>query len=87
MAQDYELRLKRSASKDLQSLPANIVRLVASRIDQLRKDPSGPGSKKLRGFTDTWRVRVGDYRIIYEVSDAPAIIEVIAIGHRRDVYR
>ncbi|MCU1330961.1 MAG: addiction module toxin, RelE/StbE [Bryobacterales bacterium] len=56
-------------------------------IELLADTPRPPGAKKLAGSTNDWRVRTGDYRIIYEIQDAQLIILVVALGHRRDIYR
>jgi len=60
---------------------------VARKIDALSGDPRPPGVEKLRGAENLWRVRVGDYRIIYTVRDEVVLVLVIRIGHRREVYR
>lgn len=58
-----------------------------ARIKALAEQPRGPGVEKLVGLDDTYRVRVGDYRILYEIDDGVLLILVVRIGHRRDVYR
>ena len=60
---------------------------IVARIDALAQDPHPPGSRKLQGGTDEFRIRVGDYRVIYSVNDAAITIVVIRVGHRRDIYR
>lgn len=65
----YELRLTRSARKELEALPDVVLARVARAVDALPADPRPRGCKKLRGASDLWRVRVGDYRIIYHVDD------------------
>jgi mRNA interferase RelE/StbE len=82
----YELRLVRSARKELEALPDAILARVARQLDALQTTPRPHGCKKLRGTTDLWRVRVGDYRIIYYVDDRTQIIEVRAIRDRKDAY-
>jgi mRNA interferase RelE/StbE len=82
----YELRFKPSVAKDLRGLPrADIQRLLA-RIESLRDDPRPPGSEKLSA-QERYRVRQGSYRILYTVADAVLTVEVVKVGHRRDVYR
>jgi mRNA interferase RelE/StbE len=60
---------------------------VAAAIDALACEPRPPGARELTGTSDTYRIRVGDYCVIYEVTDDVLIVSVIRIGHRRDVYR
>jgi len=82
----YELRLVRSARKELEALPDALLARVARQIDQLPAAPRPAGCKKLRGAADLWRVRVGDFRIIYHVDDRAHVIEVRAIRDRKDAY-
>lgn len=82
----HDLRLARSARKELEALPDAVLARVARQLDVLATTPRPRGCKKLRGATDLWRVRVGDYRIIYRVDDAASQIEVRAIRDRKDAY-
>ena len=82
----YELLYLPSIAKDLRGLPKADVRRILARAEQLREDPYPPNSLKLEGG-DRYRVRQGDYRILYSVDDGRVIIYIIKIGHRRDVYR
>ncbi|HLQ45985.1 MAG TPA: type II toxin-antitoxin system RelE/ParE family toxin [Planctomycetaceae bacterium] len=81
----YSLRLKRSAEKELDHLPAPVFDRIAEAILQLEADPRPQGSRKLRG-TEGYRVRVGSYRILYTIDDDTRSVEIIAVGHRRDIY-
>jgi mRNA interferase RelE/StbE len=60
---------------------------MAAKIDDLRNDPRPPGVKKLSGHADLYRVRVGDYRVVYTVDDANQTVLITALGHRSDIYR
>lgn len=82
----YKLEFKKSVSKDLRSLPKQDVRRILRRIDQLSDDPRGAGCKKLAG-REYYRVRLGSYRILYEIFDNQLIIHVIKVGRRSAVYR
>jgi mRNA interferase RelE/StbE len=82
----HEVRIGRSATKELESLPDKTVARIAEKIDGLARQPRPTGSKKLRGADDLWRVRVGDYRIIYAVDDAASVVEIRIIRHRKDAY-
>ena len=82
----YELRVKPSVARDLRGIPrADVLRILA-RIEALRDDPRPPGSEKLSG-QERYRVRQGQYRILYSIADVELIVEVVKVGHRRDVYR
>ncbi len=83
----YEVRLKPSAERALRKLPREIQRRVARRLDSLEGDPRPPGCEKLAGADRLYRVRAGDYRVVYEVSDDVLVVLVVTIGHRSDVYR
>jgi mRNA interferase RelE/StbE len=82
----YELRFKSSVAKDLRGLPPTDVRRILARVEALRTDPRPPGAEKLAA-QERFRLRQGDYRVLYRVDDAAAIVEVVKIAHRRDVYR
>jgi mRNA interferase RelE/StbE len=82
----YELRFKPSVAKDLRGIPRADVQRILRRIEALRDDPRPTGSEKLSG-QERYRVRQGQYRILYTVTDAELIVEVVKVGHRRDVYR
>ena len=82
----YAVEFLPSAARELSKLEPAVRRRLARRIDRLATDPRADAAK-LRGADDTWRARVGDYRILYRVQDDRLLILVIRIGHRRDVYR
>jgi mRNA interferase RelE/StbE len=82
----YELTFKPSVARDLRGIPRADVRRILARIETLRDDPRPPGSEKLSA-QERYRLRQGDYRILYTVSDAERTVEVVKVGHRRDVYR
>jgi mRNA interferase RelE/StbE len=82
----YDLRVKPSVARDLRGIPQADVRRILARIETLREDPRPPGSEKLSA-QERYRLRQGNYRILYTVSDGELIIEVVKVGHRRDVYR
>jgi len=83
----YEVRLLVTARHQLLRIPVRIRPRIASAIRALAADPRPPGCKKLAGSTDYFRIRVGDYRVLYEVRDRDILVLVIKIGHRREVYR
>jgi mRNA interferase RelE/StbE len=83
----FELRFKASVAKDLRGLPKADVRRILARIEALRDDPRAPGCEKLAGNEERYRVRQGVYRIVYGIHDEQVVVEVIRVGHRREVYR
>ncbi len=83
----YAITFIESAKKELYDLPAKMLKRVASSIDKLSQNPRPPGVKKLKsGNSNLWRIRVGDYRIIYSIEDTIHIVDISRIGHRREVY-
>ena len=82
----YELRFKPSVAKDLRDIPPADVRRILARIENLRDDPRPGGSEKLSA-RERFRLRQGDYCILYTVSDAEDVVEIVKVGHRREVYR
>lgn len=82
----YELRFKASVAKDLRGLPKDDVHRILERVEALCDDPRPSGSEKLSA-QERYRVRQGNYRILYEILDAEVVVLVVKIGHRREVYR
>jgi mRNA interferase RelE/StbE len=82
----FSLHFGRSAEKELAALPRNVQTRIARALRDLQTNPFPPQVKKLKGLGD-YRIRVGDYRILYVVEHSTERIIVVAIGHRRDVYR
>jgi len=82
----YSLVIKKSAERELRALPKADVRRVTERIRGLAPNPRPPGNEKLSG-QERYRIRQGDYRIVYAVDDEGRTVEIVKIGHRREVYR
>ena len=82
----FELRFKPSVAKDLRGIPRVDVQRVLARIEALRSDPRPTGCEKLSG-QERYRVRQGHYRILYRVADTEMVVEIVKVGHRREVYR
>ncbi len=83
----YTIELKPSAVRDMQRLPRSIQKRVAQKIDALGKDPFPRGSAKLEASVNLRRIRVGDYRIIYQVRQEALVVLIVRVKHRGDVYR
>lgn len=82
----YRIEMKPVARKALRDLARDVLARVDAAILDLAENPRPPGCKKLAG-RDAWRIRIGDYRVIYEIHDGKLVIIVLELGHRRDVYR
>ena len=82
----YELVVRPSVSKDTEDIPTNDLKKILLKMKALCDDPRPPGSVKLSGM-EYYRVRHGDYRIIYEIEDTRLIVVVVKVGHRREIYR
>jgi len=83
----YRLELSPAAARDFRALPRDVQTRLRPRIDALAHDPRPTGCRKLSGEDDLYRIRVGDYRVLYAVRDQVLIVLVVRIGNRRDVYR
>jgi mRNA interferase RelE/StbE len=83
---NYSVEVKPSARKELESLPDNVLARVLQKMNSLRTAPRPAGCKKLKGYKDQWRVRVGDWRVVYIIDDAAKLISITRIAHRREVY-
>jgi mRNA interferase RelE/StbE len=84
---DYKLTFARSASRELQRLDPPIARRVLSAIEKLGQNPRPSGCLKLIGSANDWRIRIGDWRVIYAINDEKLIVDIVAIRHRSDAYR
>jgi mRNA interferase RelE/StbE len=83
----YRVGFKRSAEKDLRRIERSKVPSIIAAIESLEKNPRPEGCRKLVGSDSSYRIRVGDYRIVYLINDAIYIVEVERVRHRKDVYR
>ena len=82
----HRILLERAAEKDLARLPSGIHDRVIAAIQGLALNPRPPGCRKLAGSKHDWRIRVGDYRVVYEIRDEIRIVRVNRVRHRREVY-
>lgn len=84
---EYRVEFTRQGARDLRKLSRRDQRRVAARIDALAREPRPPGVQKLKGSGDFWRLRVGELRVLYTISDRIVTVTVVRVRHRRDVYR
>lgn len=84
----YRVLIKTSAAKEIEAVDEKKLRQrIVRKIQSLAEDPRPPGSEKLSGQADRYRVREGHYRVVYSVEDAEREVCVVKVGHRKDVYR
>lgn len=84
---DYAVVFARSARKELENLDPPVARRITKQIEALVTDPRPTGVVKLEGATDLWRIRVGQWRVVYRISDRDHLVDVIAVRHRSDAYK
>ncbi len=84
---NYEITFRRSARKELEVIEDSLVENIFSKIDQLVTNPRPKGTKKIKGRNNLWRIRVGEYRVIYSIDDKSGLVDIVFIRHRKDVYR
>ena len=82
----YKITIKKSAAKELEDIPKQKLRKIIKRIQSLAQNPRPHGSQKLSAQSRL-RIRQGDYRIVYSVDDNDLIVDIVKIGHRREIYR
>ena len=82
----YVVTLKQSAERELDRLPSSLHDRIVERLLALKQDPRPRGARNLRGRRG-YRIRIGDYRVLYTVEDRGRVVEVFSIAHRREVYR
>jgi mRNA interferase RelE/StbE len=84
---DYSISFARSARKELEHLSADVAERILTKVEALAENPRPAGVIKFHGQKNLWRMRVGDYRVVYSIDDFSKMIDVSVIRHRRDVYR
>jgi mRNA interferase RelE/StbE len=83
----YSIVVSRGAEKDLERLDKSVFRRIATAIDGLALDPRPAGCKKLKGSNEPlWRIRVGDYRVVYSIGDEICVVDIRRVRHRKEVY-
>ena len=84
---NFAVEVKPSARKELEALPDNLLARVIRKLEALGLNPRPAGCKKLKGYKDQWRVRVGDWRVVYIIDDTAKVVSVTRIAHRSQVYQ
>jgi mRNA interferase RelE/StbE len=83
---NYSLEIMHSARRELDALDYPLFTRIDRKILALADDPRPVGSKKLKGYKDSWRIRIGDWRVVYIVDDAAKLVSITRVAHRREVY-
>ena len=83
----FDLQWRKSTSKDLRRIPREAVSRLVAAVAKLAEEPLPHGSEKLTGSEHTYRIRIGDYRVVYELLRNAKIVEIQRVRHRKDVYR
>ena len=83
----YEVHLERAAENDLKRLPASTFQHIIPQIKTLAENPRPSGCRKITGSKNDWRIRIGDYRVIYEIDEKANAVRIMRVRHRREVYR
>jgi mRNA interferase RelE/StbE len=83
----YTAEFAASAAREFRALDRQTQRRISAKVSELGEDPFPVGVRKFQGEEDHWRIRVGNYRVIYRVEKRQVVIVVVRIGHRREVYR
>jgi mRNA interferase RelE/StbE len=82
----YSVVLTQTAEKELRRLPAKVIEKIVTMLKSLEENPRPVGCKKLKGYKNLWRIRVGDYRLVYAIEEVIMLVDVREIGHRKDIY-
>ncbi|WP_144875709.1 type II toxin-antitoxin system RelE/ParE family toxin [Microbacterium sp. 1.5R] len=82
----YRVEFTTAAAKEVRKLDPQTRRRILAGVSDLGREPRPHGVRKLTGFDNAWRLRVGDYRVLYEVIDDQVLVTVVRVAHRRDVY-
>lgn len=83
---EYAIQIVRSARKEIERLTATVAARVIAAIEALARSPRPRGCRKLRGTPNLWRIRVGEYRVVYSIDDEQRIVCVVIVRHRREAY-
>ncbi|MDL1971582.1 MAG: type II toxin-antitoxin system RelE/ParE family toxin [Candidatus Desulfofervidaceae bacterium] len=83
----YKIEWKQSATKELKNLKKSDIPRIIEAVEKLSVNPSPPGTRKLQGCEQLYRIRVGEYRVVYSIKNKVLLIEIIRVGHRKNIYK
>lgn len=84
---EYAITFASSARKELERLDLSVIGRILSQVEALAHDPRPSGCEKLRARVDLWRIRIGDYRVIYQIDASQSVVDIVTVRHRREAYR
>jgi len=84
---EYTITFARSARRELERLDTRFVVRIFPAIESLAQEARPSGCRKLRGQENLWRIRIGDYRVVYKIDDGASVIDIVAVRHRREAYQ
>jgi mRNA interferase RelE/StbE len=84
---NYQITFSRSARKELQKLEDALLHKIFLKIENLTTNPKPVGCRKLQSYEDLWRIRIGDYRVLYSINETEKQIDIIAVRHRKEAYK
>ena len=87
MTTSYNIEWRSSALREIKRFDKSTIKKIIDAIELLSENPHPQGSKKLIGSEHSWRIRIGDYRVVYEIFNKTLIIEIVRIGHRKEIYK
>jgi mRNA interferase RelE/StbE len=83
----YQITIKKSAAKELEAIAPKEAKKIVSEIRSLADNPRPSGCKKLKGkIEELWRIRIGNYRVLYSIEDMVKVVDIKRVGHRKDIY-
>ena len=82
----YQVIIPRTVQRQLDRLPSDVRRRILDHLTPLKDDPRPPGCRKLKGYADQYRIRVGEYRVRYRIIDAELVILLVRVAHRKEAY-
>ena len=84
---EYAIEFARSARRELEKLPRRLIDRILPKIESLSANPRPNGCRKIEGAENLWRIRVGDYRVIYGIDDTRRVVDIVVVRHRTDAYK
>jgi len=84
---EYAIEFARSARRELEKLPRRLIDRILPKIESLSVNPRPNGCRKIEGAENLWRIRVGDYRVIYGIDDVRRVVDIVVVRHRTDAYK
>lgn len=84
---NYQITFGRTARKELQKLEETVLYKIFPKIEMLGDNPKPVGCRKLQSYENLWRIRVGDYRVLYTIEESEKLVDIVAVRHRKEAYK